>query len=113
MRIKILVKDRFVSRSLARMLEAIGTVRRRCKCFKPKYKTLEDEFFAADFRVSDRSIEFAEGWNEFCKVGKAILVTKGDVKRFGDRTFLVEPLIRYFTTFSSNNGWIASEDEEG
>ena len=84
-----------------------------CKCFKNQYKPLEAEFFQYDYRVADRAIEFAEEWNAMCEYGKEILMTKGDIKRIGNTLYLVEPLIRYFTKFTSNNGWIASEDDEG
>ena len=84
-----------------------------CKCFKNQFKPLEDEFFRSDDRVENRGIEFAEDWNEFCEQGKEILMTKGDIRIIGNKKFLVEPLIRYFTKFTSNNGWIASERDEG
>ena len=85
-----------------------------CKCFKSKYRVLENEFFANDFKVIDCAIEFAEEWNDFCEAGKEILVTRGSVSKTSNGTkYLVEPLIRYFEKFTSNNGWIADEDEVG
>lgn len=84
-----------------------------CKAFKSKYRVLENEFFRYDFKVADRAIAYAEEWNEWCPVGNEILVSRGDVMRQNGRKYLVEPLIRYFTKFTSNNGWIASEHEEG
>jgi len=84
-----------------------------CKRFKSKYKVLENEFFAYDFKVADRAIEYAEDWNGFCDHGEEILVTRGDVMKMNGVKYLVEPLIRHFTKFTSNNGWIADEDDEG
>jgi hypothetical protein len=82
-----------------------------CKCFRPKYKPLETEFFATDNRVTDKAIQYAEEWNVFCQADEEILVTKGDVKTIGGTKYLVEPLIRDFTKFTSNNGWIANSDD--
>jgi len=84
-----------------------------CNCFKNQYKPLETDFFRYDYQIADRAIEYAEAWNEFCEVKKEILMTKGDIKTIGNKQYLVEPLIRYFTKFTSNNGWIASERDEG
>lgn len=84
-----------------------------CKRFKDKYRILENEFFANDFKVADRAIDYAEDWNDFCALGHEILITRGDVHRISGTKYLVEPLIRYFTKFTSNNGWIADEDDEG
>jgi hypothetical protein len=82
-----------------------------CKRFKNLFRSLENEFFEADWKITDRAIEFAEGWNRFSD--NTILVTKGDVWIIANTKYTVEPLIRYFTRFTSNNGWIASEDEAG
>lgn len=84
-----------------------------CKKFKSKYHVLESEFFAADFQIADKAIQYAEDWNDMCDYGKEIMVTRGDVHRIGGEQYLVEPLIRYFTKFTSNNGWIADEDDVG
>jgi hypothetical protein len=84
-----------------------------CKCFKSYYQSMETEFFQTDYQVADRAIEYAEGWNAMCEVGKEILMTRGDIMKIGGTKYLVEPLIRYFTKFTSNNGWIASQEEEG
>jgi hypothetical protein len=48
-----------------------------------------------------------------CEDGKEILVTRGDVHNIDGTQYMVEPLIRYFTKFTSNNGWIAAEEDEG
>ena len=84
-----------------------------CKRFKSQYWRLEDEFFQNDFEVIDKAIEYASDWNQICPHGHEILITRGSVKKVNGEKYLVEPLIRYFTKFTSNNGWIASEDEEG
>lgn len=81
-----------------------------CKCFKSQYRALESEFFSSDFRVADRAIQYAEDWNNICANDETILVTRGDVHTIGGRKYLVEPLIRNFTKFTSNNGWIASDE---
>ena len=80
-----------------------------CKCFKPIYSGLENEYFADDTRIIERSIRFAEDWNGFCEWGKEILVTYGTVMNVSGTLYLVEPLIRYFKKYTSNNGWIANK----
>jgi len=84
-----------------------------CKCFKDHYRPLENEFFRYDYQIADRAIEFAEQWNSFCESKKELLMTKGDIMTIGHKKYLVEPLIRYFTKYTSNNGWIASESNGG
>jgi diketogulonate reductase-like aldo/keto reductase len=65
-----------------------------CKCFKRGYKNFEAQFFAANERVVDKAIEYAEYWNSFCEYGKEILMTKGDVKQTLDGTkYLIEPYV--------------------
>jgi len=81
------------------------------KCFKSQYHALESDFFRSDFQVADRAIQYAEEWNDICDTDETILITRGDVHTIGGRKYLVEPLIRYYTKFTSNNGWIS--DEEG
>ena len=85
-----------------------------CKTFKSKYRILQDEFFAKDEQVIRKAIRLCEDWNDECPYGKEILMTLGDVKqtRSGNK-FLVEPLIRYYTKFTSNNGWIGDSDTLG
>lgn len=84
-----------------------------CKRFKDKYRVLENEFFSHDFQIADHAIQYAEEWNQFCVSGKEILVSRGTIFTKDGRKYLVEPLIRYFTKFTSNNGWIANEEDEG
>jgi Alpha-kinase family len=84
-----------------------------CKAFKSQYGALETEFYQTDFQVASKAIQFAEDWNEICPVGKEILITYGSLKTAGGVTYLVEPLIRYFEKFTSNNGWIADENDVG
>ena len=80
-----------------------------CKQFKPQFRSMESEYFAADFRIADRAIEYADEWNQFCRERREIIVSKGDVKNtHRGKTYLVEPLIRDFTKFTSNSGWIDS-----
>ena len=75
---------------------------------------MENEYFAKDFQIADVTIQVAEEWNKFCEQGKEILVSRGYIRSSnGGIKYLVEPLIRNFTKFTSNGGWIASEDEEG
>jgi hypothetical protein len=78
-----------------------------CKRFKPVYVGMEQEFFNTDFKVADKASELALDWNQFCELGKEIMITKGDVMVIGIYRYLVEPLIRYFEKFTSNSGWIA------
>ncbi|KAL7470692.1 hypothetical protein ACHAXS_010943 [Conticribra weissflogii] len=80
-----------------------------CKCFKDQFSGLESDYFRHNFHISDKAIQFAEEWNRFCDSDETILITKGDVHSIGGKKYLVEPLIRYFKKFTSNNGWI-SED---
>ena len=84
-----------------------------CKCFKSKYAVLESEFFASDFHAADRAIKYAEEWNSFCQSDETILITRGDIHTIGSKKYLVEPLIRNFTKFTSNNGWMADEGWRG
>jgi len=77
-----------------------------CKSFKNRYRDLEDEFFRSDFQVADKAIQYAEEWNNFCANDEKILITRGSVHNIGHTKYLVEPLIRNFTKFNSNNGWI-------
>lgn len=83
-----------------------------CKRFKPQYRSMEEEFFAKDFQIADRAISVAEDWNGFCEYGKEILVTKGSI-HFSNSgmQYLVEPVIRNYTKYTSNNGWIDDTDD--
>ena len=44
-----------------------------------------------------------------CPNDETILITRGDIHTIGGRKYLVEPLIRNFTKFTSNNGWITDD----
>lgn len=81
-----------------------------CKCFKYKYSELEGEFFRSDFLVADKAIQYAEEWNDICANDETILITRGSVHNIGHRKYMVEPLIRHFTKFTSNNGWISGDE---
>jgi len=83
------------------------------KKFKPEYRGLEADFFRTDFLAADKAIDVAEDWNRICPSGKEILITRGTVANLDGARCLVEPLIRYFTKFTSNNGWIADVNDEG
>ena len=83
-----------------------------CKRFKPQFRSMESEFFANDFRIIDKVVEMAEAWNDFCPFGHEIMVNKGDIKNSNSGIrYLVEPLIRYYTKFNSNSGWIGDTDD--
>ena len=81
-----------------------------CKCFKNKYHVIEGEFFRNDYKIADRAIEFCDEWNRFCESKKEIMMTKGTVMKIGGKKYMVEPLIRYYRKYTSNNGWY---DERG
>mmetsp|Transcript_42519 Transcript_42519/g.83595 ORF Transcript_42519/g.83595 Transcript_42519/m.83595 type:complete len:270 (+) Transcript_42519:227-1036(+) len=81
-----------------------------CKCFKSIFRGLENEFFADDFRVADKAIDIAEDWNSIVEEDEKILMTKGDVMKKNGIKYLVEPFIRYWTKYTSNNGWICSNE---
>ena len=81
-----------------------------CKRFKSQYRGLESDFFQSDFQVADKAIQYAEDWNRICEGDEKILITRGEVHTIGGRKYLVEPLIRDFTKFTSNNGWISKEE---
>ena len=82
-----------------------------CKRFKPQFRQIEDEYFASDFRIARKCIEVAEEWNSFCPLGKEIMFSYGDVKQSNSGIkYLVEPLIRYFTKYTSNSGWISQTE---
>jgi len=84
-----------------------------CKTFKSEFSALEHEFYETDFQVVGKAISFAEEWNRWCEYDKEILITSGSIMNIGGKKYLVEPLIRYFKKFTSNNGWIASDDDVG
>lgn len=84
-----------------------------CKRFRDNYGVMEKEFFQSDFKIADKAIDFAEAWNDVNDGRHKILITRGDVMTIGGRKYMVEPLIRYFEKYTSNNGWIASEDVIG
>jgi hypothetical protein len=80
-----------------------------CKRFKQKYLSLEAEFFAQDFQIADRTIRTAEVWNACCDFDKKILISKGTIHKSNSGIkYLVEPLIRDYEKFTSNNGWIGN-----
>ena len=84
-----------------------------CKCFKSEFRSLEDEFYEHDKHITDKAIDLAEGWNAMCEFGKEILITQGNVHELNGVKYIVEPMIRYFTKFTSNSGWIADVDDVG
>lgn len=71
------------------------------------------KFYETDLKVVTKAIAFAEDWNEMCQDGNEILITSGDVWTIDGEQCLVEPFIRNFEKFTSNNGWIADEDDVG
>jgi hypothetical protein len=78
-----------------------------CKRFKQKYRTLEAEFFAQDFKIADRTIRTAELWNSTCDFDKKILISRGAIhKSHAGIKYMIEPLIRDYEKFTSNSGWI-------
>jgi hypothetical protein len=84
-----------------------------CKRFRDSFGVMEADFFRSDFKIADKAIEYAEAWNKICEVGKEIMITRGDVMQISGRKYMVEPLIRYFEKYTSNNGWIADENVVG
>jgi len=84
-----------------------------CKSFKPKFHHLEEEYYAMDFKVADKAIQFANEWNEFCPTGKEILINKGDLQDYGGQRYLVEPFIRDFEKYTSNSGTIIKHQGQG
>lgn len=81
-----------------------------CKRFKPHFRAMEGEYFAHDFRIVDKAVEIADNWNGFCDHGK-ILINKGSIHQSNSGiSYLVEPLIRYYTKYTSNGGWIGDRD---
>ena len=79
-----------------------------CKRFKKRFRVMEEEYFAADFRIAERAIDYAEEWNQFCPDRREITVSKGDIHTLQGVQYLVEPYIRDFNKFTSNSGWIKS-----
>jgi Alpha-kinase family len=82
-----------------------------CKCFKPQYHDIEEYFFCSEAEIIDVAVEYAHGWNKFCK--RKIVVNQGAVLTIDDTKYTVEPLIRGFKKFTSNNGWIARFEDKG
>jgi hypothetical protein len=81
-----------------------------CKRFKPKWRSMEAEYFASDFFIADTAIRYAECWNNFCDHDEIILITKGHIITSNSGIqYLAEPLIRNFKKFTSNSGWILNE----
>jgi len=82
-----------------------------CKRFKPRWRSMETEYFASDFVMADTAIAYAEGWNTFCASDEIVLITKGHIvtSNSGIR-YLAEPLIRNFKKFTSNSGWILNDN---
>lgn len=78
-----------------------------CKHFKPQFRRLEDEYFADDFRIADKVIQYAEEWNRFCLERREITVSRGSVHSSSRAKYLIEPYIRDFQKFTSNSGWIS------
>lgn len=83
-----------------------------CKRFKRLYRQMENEFFSQDFQIADKAIMIATDWNEFCESGNEVLVNKGTIhhSRSGIK-YLVEPLIRDYSKFTSNSGWIGDTND--
>lgn len=81
-----------------------------CKRFKPRFRSMEMEFFASDFQVADSVIHYAEKWNDFAEVDEEILVTKGHlISSNSGLKYLAEPLIRDYKKFTSNSGWVDND----
>jgi len=78
-----------------------------CKRFKPRWRSMEMEYFASDFQIADNAIHYAELWNNICCQDETILVSKGHIVNSNSGIpYLVEPVIRGFKKFTSNSGWI-------
>ena len=80
------------------------------KQFKPYYKVLETQMYDNDFRIADKALKMAQAWNANGPEGKTILITRGDTARINGTKYLLEPYIRYFEKFTSNNGWVAPKE---
>ena len=79
-----------------------------CKKFKNSY--YEKEFYECnyDFKVIDKAVEFAIGWNiDVCRYSfENIQFTRGDyIVQRGTR-YLMEPIIQPFYKYTNNAGWI-------
>jgi Alpha-kinase family len=78
-----------------------------CKRFKPEHRDLALEYFAKDFQIIDMVLLYAETWNLIVPRGKEIMVNRGSIIHSNSGiAYLAEPLIRYYTKFTSNSGWI-------
>jgi hypothetical protein len=84
-----------------------------CKRFKDEFQIIEQEFYQTDFKVVDKAIELAESWNDMCRSFETIRFSRGDVMEKGGKKYLVEPLIRPYYKYTSNNGWIENRDNTG
>lgn len=83
------------------------------KVFKPQYQSIANEFFRTDFKATEHAIRIAEKWNAKCFNKREITINYGDIKHFGSQKCLLEPLIRYFTKYTSNNGYIEKVGDHG
>ena len=84
-----------------------------CKRFHKRYRDTEYErvLFDKDELITAKAIDMASEWNNFCPKGREITINCGyqveHTSYHGEAvTFLVEPLIRDFVKYTSNNGWI-------
>ena len=84
-----------------------------CKCFKSKYSAFEKDFAVQDEKVTDKCIQYANDWNDFCMEGKEITINQGTVFDHAGRNYLVEPFIRDFKKYTSNSGTIMYRGGKG
>jgi hypothetical protein len=61
----------------------------------------------------DKAVEIADEWNGFCEHGKEIMINKGSIHQSNSGiSYLVEPLIRYYSKYTSNGGWIGDSTHD-
>ncbi len=86
-----------------------------CKRFKHQYRHIERDFFETDSLVTEKAIQYALEWNAFCRPGKEIFVNSGSISKeeYSGRIYLIEPLIKDFIKFTSNNGMIIRHGGKG
>jgi Alpha-kinase family len=81
-----------------------------CKIFKDR--THELEWYEFDTKVIAKATEMAQNWNtEICSKGyECIQFTRGSLTIKNGVTYMFEPLIKPYYKYTSNSGWISTEN---
>eukprot|EP00605_Chrysophyceae_sp_TOSAG23-4_P001666 GSChrysophyteH1.ASY1.ANO1.1828.1 assembled CDS len=79
-----------------------------CKKFKWQFRHMERDFYKYDSDITEKAIQFANQWNEFCAHKREIMINCGDkTVDIDGQQWLYEPFINNFQKFTSNGGLVA------